>query len=187
MKGETMAETTQQAAESPKYLYGLFEDREQAEAAYQFLVDRGYAYHSVGVVMAEETRNKFYPQEPRRDASSETPAGGDNKSKQGLGVMSAAGAALGALVAVGTVVALPGAIVVGGALAAGLAGAGLGGVAGGLFGGLLGSAVPKDESDFYENRVQEGKILVRVVPESQEEFAEITKEWERLGGEIKRE
>jgi hypothetical protein len=182
-----MAETRQEAKFSPVPLYGLFETREQADRAYQFLNERGWANHGVGVIMAEETRDKFYPVDPRRDASSETPSGGGDKSGQAMKVMAATGAALGALVAVGTAVALPGAILVGGALAAGLAGGGLGAIAGGLFGGLLGSAVPKHATEFYENRVREGKILIRVMPESEEELAEITREWEQIGGEVKRE
>lgn len=181
-----MAETTQEAKAGPMYLYGLFDNREQAERAFQFLVDRGYGYHSVGVIMAEETRDKFFPKEPERDASSETRVGED-KSGEGMVIMSAAGAALGALIAVGTIVALPGVVAAGALAAAGLAGGGLGAVAGGLFGGLLGSAVPKDEAEFYEKRVREGKILIRVVPQSEQEVTEITRAWQQMGGEVKRE
>ncbi|HYE73138.1 MAG TPA: hypothetical protein VEF04_07405 [Blastocatellia bacterium] len=179
-----MAES-QEAKAKPMYLYGLFSTPEQADKAYRKIIDMGYGNHSVGVIMAEETHNALFAKVPERDASSETP--GDDKSGQGVLAMSATGAALGALAAIGVTIALPGIAVAGALATAGLLGGGMGAVAGSLFGGLLGSAVPKHQAEYYENQVKGGKILIRVVPESQQEVEEITREWEQIGGEVKQE
>lgn len=179
-----MAET-QEAKTKPMYLYGLFSTREQAEQAYQKVIEMGYGEHSVGVIMAEETHNVLFAKTPERDASSETP--GEDKSGQGIAVMSATGAALGALAAIGVTIALPGVAVAGALATAGLLGAGMGAVTGGLFGGLLGSAVPKHQAEYYESQIKGGKILIRVVPQSEQEIEEIAREWERIGGEVRQE
>jgi hypothetical protein len=81
-----------------------------------------------------------------------------------------AGAGLGALVGLslaGSAILIPGIgpFVIGGPLAATLAGAGFGGASGGLFGALIGSGLSEEEAASYVEPLGEGAILVSVETE----------------------
>ena len=122
---------------------GLFRDRESAERAYQSLSDRGYSSDEINLIMADETRDKYFSD----NSGSQTELG--TKAAEGAGVGGAIGGTIGAIAAaiaaVGTSIAIPGlGLVVAGPIAAALAGAGAGGAAGTLSGGGARTACAAD-------------------------------------------
>ncbi len=157
----------------------LFRDRDNAEAAYKELLDRGFTRDQVSILMSDETRNRFY--------GKTTEMG--NKAAEGLGVGAAVGGALGAItgaiVAIGTSVVLPGlGLVVAGPLAAALAGAGAGGAAGGLVGVLIGAGIPEETAKRYESGMEEGGVVLGFRPRSVVEANEVEKVWKDNDGEM---
>ena len=104
----------------------LFKDKESAEKAYNAALKHGYTPKDINVIMSEDSRKKYYDSVLVKEES---------KATQGLGVGGATGAAIGGIVAaiaaIGTSLIVPGlGLVVAGPLAAGLAGAGAGGITG---------------------------------------------------------
>lgn len=158
----------------PGVLTGLFRDRESTESAYRSLRERGYSDDEISVIMSDETRDKFYRDDPDSELG--------NKSLEGAGVGSIIGGTLGAIVggiaAIGTNLVLPGlGLVVAGPLAAALAGAGAGGAAGGLTGALIGWGIPEDRANLYESGVKEGGTVLGVRPRSTEDADYFENEW----------
>ena len=103
---------------------GMFKDGETAERAYNVLRERGYNTKDINLVMTDDTRKKYY-------AHGKTELG--TKAMAGAGAGSAIGATLGAaageLAAIGTSILIPGlGMVIVGPIAAGIAGAGAGGM-----------------------------------------------------------
>ena len=91
--------------------------------------------------------------------------GASDMTEEGATVGAVAGAGVGALVGlalVGSTLVLPGLgpVLVGGALAAGLTGAGIGAASGGLLGGMIGAGIPEAEAQDYASRLERGHILV---------------------------
>ncbi|HEX8199432.1 MAG TPA: general stress protein [Isosphaeraceae bacterium] len=142
---------------------GLFETRDAAEDAIRRLQAAGYGQDRIGVAM-RDTRTAG-------DIAAAT--GASDMSEEGATVGAVAGAGVGALVGlalVGSTIVLPGLgpLLVGGALAAGLTGAGIGAASGGLIGGLIGAGIPEAEAQDYASRLRHGHILVTVrVPEAE--------------------
>ena len=165
---------------TPGTLTGVFRTRDNADRAYDALIRRGYTANEITVLMSDETHNTF------KDSDRESDLG--NRSMEGAGVGSAiggtAGAIVGALAALGTAVALPGlGLVIAGPIVAGLTGAGAGGLTGGLIGALVGSGIPKERAEYYQSSLEEGGIVIGVVPRTADEGAEIAEEWRRYEGE----
>ena len=78
---------------------------------------------------------------------------------------SAVGATLATIVAVGTTLLLPGlGLVITGPLAAGIAGAGAGGVTAGLVGALIRWGIPEDRAKKLEQEIADDGILIGVKP-----------------------
>lgn len=129
---------------------GLFDTREQAEAAVT-------ALHAAGI--------------DNDDISLVRPGDGDDTDAvEGAGVGAAVGGVLGALAAF----AIPGIgpVVGAGWLAASLAGAAAGGVAGGLIGALSDAGVDEADAHVYAESVRRGSTLVTArVDETQQEAA----------------
>jgi hypothetical protein len=158
----------------PKYLTGLFRDRDTTEGAYKTLRDRGYADNEINVLMSDETRNKYYV-----DGSS-TELG--TKAAEGAGTGGVIGGTLGAILggvaAIGTNVLLPGlGLVVAGPLVAALVGAGAGGFTGGLVGALIGWGIPEARANVYEKGIREGGTVLAVNPRNDEDAEYFTNEW----------
>ena len=158
----------------PAILTALFRDRESSDAAYRSLRDRGYSDDDILVMMSDETRDKFYKDDPASDLG--------NKSLEGVGVGSIIGGTLGAVVggiaAIGTNLVLPGlGLVVAGPLAAAIAGAGVGGAAGGLTGALIGWGIPEDRAEIYEQGIREGGTLLGVRPRTADDADYLRNEW----------
>jgi uncharacterized protein YjbJ (UPF0337 family) len=159
---------------SSRMMTGLFRDRESAEGAYNSALSRGYSRDDVNVLMTDETRNKYFANDPDTELGS--------KALEGAGAGSAIGGTLGAIIggiaAIGTNVLLPGlGLIVAGPLAAALAGAGAGGLTGGLVGALIGSGIPEERAREYEEGIKGGGIVMGVNPRSDEDADYFENEW----------
>ena len=110
---------------------GMFRDRESAEKAYDALEEKGYTKDEINVMMSDDTRKRYFADDDDSDLGS--------KAMEGAGTGSAIGGTVGAvagiIAAIGTNLVIPGlGLVIAGPIAAGLAGAGAGGITGGLIG-----------------------------------------------------
>jgi hypothetical protein len=164
---------TSRSSES-SYLTGMFRDRDSTERAYQSLRDRGYSEDDINVIMSDETRDKWFADNPDTELGT--------KALEGTGAGAAIGGTLGAIIggiaAIGTNVLLPGlGLVVAGPLAAALVGAGAGGATGGLVGALIGWGIPEDRAKLYETGIREGGSVVGVKPRSTEDADYFENEW----------
>ena len=167
------AAATRARAGAGRTVHGLFRDRESAEGAYRSLAERGYTKDDVNVLMSDETRNKHFA-----DGDSEV----GSKALEGMGVGSAVGGTLGAIIAavaaIGTNVIIPGAgLVVAGPLAAALAGAGAGGLTGGLVGTLVGAGIPEEHAKTYDEGIRGGGIYMGVNARADEDADYFEREW----------
>lgn len=161
---------------------GVFHDKDDAEKAYNSLIERGYSRDDISVLMSDDTRKANYADV---DADDRSDLG--NKSMEGAGVGSAiggtAGAIIGAIAAIGTAIALPGlGLVIAGPIAAGLAGAGAGGLTGGIIGALVGSGIPEERAAVYKESLEKGGIVVGVKARNHEEGTAISNEWKTYRG-----
>ncbi len=174
-----MNETTRRS----RMVTGLFDDRDSAERAYQSLTARGYSKDDVNVIMSDETRSKYYPA-----GSEHTSALGDKTLEdagKGAAIGGTIGATLAAIAAIGTSVALPGlGLLIAGPLAAGLMGAGAGGLTGGLIGALVGNGVPKEHAEEYERGIKSGGVFLGVNPRSDEDAAYLESDWRNHGRSV---
>lgn len=163
---------------SNRILTALFRDRDTAERAYSSLSSRGYTRDDISLLMSDETRQKYFPtEEPQR-----TEMG--SKALEGLGIGSAIGGTVGAIIAaiaaIGTNVVLPGlGLTIVGPLAAAFAGAGAGGLTGGLVGAFVGAGIPEDRAAVYESGLKEGGILIGVNPRTDEDAEYLENEWKQ--------
>jgi hypothetical protein len=160
----------------------LFHDRNDAERAYNKLLDHGYRDADISVVMAEDTRTQYYGDREQR----ETKVG--SKAAEGAGIGGAiggtAGGIAGAIAAAAAPVVFPGiGIVLSGPLAAALAGAGAGGLGGSLIGGLIGAGIPEERVEHYESGLKEGGILLGAHPRTEGDYANAEKTFNQYGGE----
>lgn len=164
----------------------IFRDRDDAEKAYQALLERGYTRDDISVLMTEESRTKYYG-EDYKTSDEETALG--NKAAEGTGVGAGiggtVGAIIGAIAAIGTSVVIPGlGLIVAGPLAAALTGAGAGGLAGGLIGALVGSGIPEETAKAYETGLREGGIVLGFRPKTPAEADEVAEVWNNYNGEM---
>ncbi len=156
----------------------IFRTREDAENAYQELLDRGYTRDEISILMSEETRTRY----------SGTALEHGSKAAEGFGtgaaVGGAVGAIIGAIVAIGTSIVLPGfGLIVAGPLAAALVGAGAGGATGGLVGALIGWGIPEDTVQHYESGLREGSIVLGFEPRNAAEADEVESVWKSYNAE----
>jgi hypothetical protein len=174
-----IASSTTRLTTTREPIIGLFSDRGAAERAYQSLFDYGYSHDEITVVLTDEARKLHFP-------PVETEI--EDKTLKGLGAGAIIGGGVGALIGViaglGTSLVVPTlGIVVAGPLVAGLTGAGTGGVAGGLIGALVGAGIREEKARFYAEEIDQGKILISVVPHSETEATRIESEWLDRGSE----
>lgn len=173
-----MAETY----DDKRLVTGLFNDRDDAERAYNAVGTRGYRSEDINVVMSDETRKRHF----ENTELAETELG--NKAAKGAGVGGAIGGTIGAIAAavaaVGTSLVVPGlGLVIAGPIAAAFAGAGAGAAAGGIVGALVGWGIPEERVKHYEEGVKRGGILIGVRPKNAEDAAYIENEWKTNRGE----
>ncbi len=164
---------------------GLYKNRDDAERAYGDLTTRhGYQPSDVNVLMSDETRKRYWDS----DITSAGPATYEEGSKavEGLGIGSAVGGTLGAIIggiaAIGTNVLFPGlGLIVAGPLAAALAGAGAGGATGGLLGALVGAGIPEERAVEYERGLNEGGVLIGTHARDDAHAAELERDYQTYG------
>src|SRR5262245_20954691 len=141
---------------------GMFPDRETTEQAYRNLEEKGYTKDEINLIMSDETRRRYFPEENVKVGTKAAEGAG-----KGSAIGGAVGAIAGAIAAVGTSLVIPGlGIIVAGPIAAGLAGAGAGGITGGLVGALIGSGIPEARAKLYESGIKNGRIVMAVKPRS---------------------
>jgi len=168
-------------ATNPRAETAIFNNREDADSAYDWLLKCGYDSDEIHLLMSEETRHKYhYPEHAEPEVTEDDSVRG---LETGAAFGSGLGATLGAIAAVGAAVIIPGlGLAVAGPLAASLAGAG--GMVGGALGALYGASIPEEKVHELERRIREGSILLGVVPHNDEEAPLIEAAWRKRGGEI---
>ena len=162
------------AQTEPRVLTGMFRDRDTTEGAYKSLRDRGYGDDDINVMTSDETRKKYWGDDPDSELGS--------KALEGTGVGAITGGTLGAILggaaAIGTNLIVPGlGLVVAGPIAAALAGAGAGGLTGGIAGALIGWGIPEDRAGLYEGGIREGGTVLGVTPRNDEDATFFENEW----------
>lgn len=160
------------------YLSGSFRDRKTAEQAYNSLRERGYSDDEINIIMSDKTRSEYFDNSDRNEDESDF----GNKAREGAGKGSAIGGAVGAtagiIAAIGTSLVIPGlGLVIAGPIAAGLAGAGAGGITGGIVGALVGAGIPKDRAERYEERINQGDIVMGFTPRNEEDKSTVGQNW----------
>ena len=158
-------------------LIGMFNNREDAEYAYNQLKEMGYAGEEINVMMTTEGHDRHF-----KGSSSDRRSEMGNKAMEGTGTGAAiggiTGGIAGAIAALGTNLIIPGlGLVVLGPLAAGLAGAGAGGLTGGIIGGLIGAGMPKEKADTFQKGLKEGNIILAVHPHTPADAEVLTQQW----------
>src|SRR4029434_2540947 len=166
--------TTTRTQQERGLVTGLFTDKDSTERAYETLRARGYCDDEIDVILAEDTRNKYWANDPDSELG--------NKAAEGAGVGGAIGAGLGAVIggiaAIGTNLVLPGiGLIVWGPIAAALAGAGAGGLTGGLVGALIGMGIPEERAKLYESDLKNGGIVLGVNSHNDEDAAYFESRW----------
>jgi hypothetical protein len=150
-------ETTMSNAATDKRLaVGVFSTVPQADRAIEALLAAGFSKNHLSVICSDAAKEKHFELEGVREheSGSETPSS------------AAAGAAIGALwgglIAAGGLVTGSGVLV----LAAGTLALGGGAAIGGFIGAMMTRGLHKEAADYYEQAVEEGRILVAVEDQS---------------------
>src|SRR5829696_764455 len=155
------ADTT---TEGTRRVYGgLYNDVDSARTGINRFRDAGYEQDRIGIVSRDKEEAKDLAKDTGTHVASDA-----GKGAVAGGVL---GGLTGLLVGIGAL-AIPGIgpVVAGGALASAfglgggtaVAGAGIGAAAGGIVGALVGIGVEKDEAEYYDRGVREGRTLVTV-------------------------
>lgn len=164
-------------------LIATFRNREKADRAQDVIIERsGYTEKSVIVLRSRKTRNDYFGAGERYETTHGT------KAAKGAGLGGAlggvAGGIAGAVAAVGSPIAIPGlGFAIAGPLAAVLTGAGAGGGAGTLIGGLIGAGLSEERPHRYESDIEEGGLVLGVVPRNLEDADYFEERWGALGAE----
>ncbi len=135
---------------------GIFPDRISVEHAIVDLKAAGFDPQRMGIVM--------------RDRSDAREVANDQGVSSAVGAVTGGvlGGTAGALLAATGALAIPG---IGPFIAGGVLASLVGGAAGWLVGGLVGLGLSHDEAEYYQNRVEQGGILLTVDPEGRDEEA----------------
>lgn len=157
------------------YVSKVFNTREEADAAYHNLSQRGYGKDDVNVMMSDETRDRHF-----KNADHDTEL--DDKVAENAGkgsiIGGSVGAVVGAIAAIGSNVLLPGlGLIIAGPLAAGLAGAGAGAAAGGLVGAFTGMGSSDEEAEIYKEHVKNGGIYMGFKPKHEDDARYTYDKW----------
>jgi Heat induced stress protein YflT len=132
---------------------GIFPDRRSAENAIVDLKAAGFDPERIGIVM----RDRSDARQVAEDQDVSTTAGAVTG-----GVL---GGTAGALLAATGALAIPG---VGPFITGGVLATLVGGAAGWLVGALAGLGLSRDEAEYYQNRVEQGGVLVTVDPQGRD-------------------
>jgi len=134
-------------------LVGVFEHRNQAEAAVSELHRAGFDEHQIGIASRGGT-------ESGEASGTES----DSSTAEGAGHGMVTGAVTGGVVGALAALLIPGIgpVLAGGLLASTLGGATLGAATGTLLGALVNLGVPEEEAHYYESEFQSGLTIVTV-------------------------
>ena len=174
-----MANTIQATTEGRSPMVtGLFTELDNAERAYQAVIDRGCTSDDINLMMSDEARKKHFANHPHTELG--------NKALEGAGTGGAIGTTLGAIlgaVAAAGTLAIPGLnIVAAGPIIAALTGAGAGALTGGLLGALIGWGIPEKHAKVYESGIKKGGIVLGVYPRNEEDAEYFERVWEKNHG-----
>jgi uncharacterized protein (TIGR02271 family) len=141
-----------------KTVIGLFDDRAEARAVVQELLDEGFTREDISVMSKKPDDTEKVVEYVEEDGHEQV-----EDMAKGAGKGAAIGGAAGLLLSL-TSLAIPGIgpVLAAGPLAAIIAGAGIGATAGGLISGLTRLGVPDDDADYYAEGVRRGGTLVSV-------------------------
>ncbi|MBI2685911.1 MAG: DUF3341 domain-containing protein [Acidobacteria bacterium] len=136
-------------------VYGIFNDRYQAEAAVDRLRAAGFRREDISLLSQENAGTKDLKVEGNTKAPEGAAAGG--------AVGAVTGGVFGWLVGIGTI-AIPGfgPFLAAGPIMSALAGLGAGATVGGLGGALVGAGIPEYEAKRFEGLVTKGGVLISV-------------------------
>ena len=136
-------------------VFGIYRTREGVEAGVDELVENGFRYEDISVLMAENVGTK--------DLAHERHTKGPEGATTGAGTGAVIGGTLGLLAGIGAL-AIPGLgpFIAAGPIMGALAGAGTGGIVGGIVGALVGLGIPEYEAKRYEGLLREGGILISI-------------------------
>lgn len=157
----------------------VFDAPEQAERAYDQLLELGYTKDEINVLMSAETQKLFKSGNPvvATAEGTEVP-NATGKVLGGAGAISAAGALSGVIAGVGASLIIPGlGLIVAGPLAA--LGAGLGAALGAIY-GIPFSEMANNEIADHETKIHDGKVWLSVVPHSPEDRENIQRAWDAI-------
>lgn len=143
----------------PSTVVGVFHERDDAREAIEALKDDGFAADSISVLSPDKQTTQSITEETGTHAGS--------GAATGLVAGGVLGGIGGWLVGIGAL-AIPGIgpFIAAGAFATALGGAAIGAGVGAIAGALVGMGVPKEEADYYEGEVKNGRTLVTVRSES---------------------
>jgi uncharacterized protein YjbJ (UPF0337 family) len=149
---------------------------DEARTAYDRMSERyGYGPDDVNIAMSDETRQRYFADQPESRAAEAAGKGGGI----GMGV----GAALGAIVATASAITVPGlGLIVAGPIAGAIAGAGTGAAAGTVLGAMVGATMPKDRVADYEKAVRDGDVVMSARARDEAHAAEIERDMTSYGG-----
>lgn len=134
---------------------GSYNSEEKAIRAIEGLKREGHRAEDISVLSKNEAETKHVTEETGTHAGEGAATGA--LAGGALGGLGGVLAGIGALAIPGI-----GPIVAAGPIVAGLTGAAAGAGVGGLAGALIGLGIPEDEAKDYENRFNEGEIIVLV-------------------------
>ncbi len=136
-------------------VFGIYNDRVQAERGVDTLLENGYRNEDVSVLLPDNVGTKDFAHEKQTKAPEGTTTG--------VVAGGAVGGTLGLLAGIGAI-AIPGLgpFIAAGPIMGALAGIGTGGVVGGLIGALIGMGIPEYEAKRYEGLVKKGGLLLSV-------------------------
>lgn len=144
-----------------KSVFGMLQNRQQAESAVERLKNAGFLNNDISMLFADTSGTRDFAHEHATKAPEGTATGGTT----GFVI----GGILGWLAGIGSL-AIPGLgpFIAAGPIMAALSGAAVGTAVGGIVGALVGMGIPEYEARRYESKVKEGNILVSVHSENAE-------------------
>lgn len=166
----------------------LFDDRESAEAAYRGTCQLGYEKSDVTLVMSDATRERCFPDEPRRDTelgdrAHETTGAAGQGSELGGPLGGTLGTLAPAAVGLGSLLLIPG-IIFASPVVVALAAAGVVALVGGLAGALATWGLPPSRIEEYEMEIRKGGVLMGVTARNADDAKNLGNLWSSSGGRL---
>lgn len=146
-----------------KAVFGIVHSQIEAESMLAALQGVGFTPRDVSVLFNDPNAARDFATEKGTKAPEGAMAGG--------GVGGAVGGTLGLLAGLGAI-AIPGLglLVAAGPILAALSGAAVGAATGAVAGGLVGLGIPEIHAKLYEGKINEGKLLIAVHTESDDQI-----------------